>query len=87
MEVIEWLGADLYVYFDVALQGFEDLPLSRELGIESGHGRISLVARIDPIEGLREGDRLRLGLARDRLLLFDAVKGENLLLQGQTPGY
>jgi multiple sugar transport system ATP-binding protein len=85
VEVIEWLGADLYVYFDVALQGFEDLHLPEELDIESGHGkRTSLVARIAPIEGLKEGDRLRLLLRKDRLLLFDSLNGENLAIQGQS---
>jgi multiple sugar transport system ATP-binding protein len=77
-DVIEWLGADLYVYFDLALRGFEDLQLPEELAIESGHDPASLVARIDPIEGLKEGDSLRLVLRKDRLLLFDSVTGENL---------
>jgi multiple sugar transport system ATP-binding protein len=80
VEVIEWLGADLYVYFDVALQGFEDLQLPDELDIETGRDRTSLVARIDPIEGLEVGARLRLGLDLERLVFFDAVNGERLAL-------
>ncbi|MGD8590853.1 MAG: sn-glycerol-3-phosphate ABC transporter ATP-binding protein UgpC [Chromatiales bacterium] len=83
VEVIEWLGADLYVYFDVALQGFEDLHLPEELEIETGHGKhTSLVARIDPIDGLKEGENIRLGLDRGRLLLFDTSRGENLVVSG-----
>ncbi|MEJ2321510.1 MAG: sn-glycerol-3-phosphate ABC transporter ATP-binding protein UgpC [Gammaproteobacteria bacterium] len=78
VDVIEWLGADLYVYFDIALRGLEDLQLPEELGIQPGDDSASLVARIDPIEGLKEGDNLRLVLRKDRLLLFDSVTGENL---------
>ena len=57
-----------------------------QIAVEARADLNLLDARIDPIEGLREGDRLRLGLLRNQLLLFDVVKGENLLLQGQTRG-
>jgi hypothetical protein len=43
-----------------------------------GRGRRSLVARITPEAGLKEGDRLRLQLDPARLQLFDADSGRNL---------
>ena len=35
VELIEWLGADLFVYFNVALEGFEEMNLPEDLDIET----------------------------------------------------
>ncbi len=87
VEVIEWLGADMYVYFDVSLQALRICSLPEQLGIEQGHGqRTSLVARIDPIDGLKEGDRVRLVLDLEGVLWFDLNEGQNLALPGQASG-
>jgi multiple sugar transport system ATP-binding protein len=84
-EVVEWLGADLYVYFDVALQGFAAAALPEDLEIDSGQqDRLSLVARIDPTAGVQAGDALRLCLASSQVQLFDAVSGANLGLSERT---
>jgi multiple sugar transport system ATP-binding protein len=81
VEVIEWLGADLFVYFDVSLDGFEDFTPAQALGAESDQAkRSTVVARIDPSDGLKEGDRVSLVLDAEKLLLFDGVNGENLTL-------
>ncbi|MEN8166382.1 MAG: sn-glycerol-3-phosphate ABC transporter ATP-binding protein UgpC [Pseudomonadota bacterium] len=81
VEVVEWLGADLFVYFNVALDGFEELALPEDLDIESGDGAHPiLVARLDPTAGLRVGDKVRLHLAAEHLQLFGAASGENLTL-------
>ncbi|MGD8309001.1 MAG: sn-glycerol-3-phosphate ABC transporter ATP-binding protein UgpC, partial [Chromatiales bacterium] len=72
-EVVEWLGGDLFVYFDAALEDFAELSLPQDLEIEAGsEGRRSLVARIDPSAEIREGDRIRLGLDLRHVQLFDA---------------
>jgi multiple sugar transport system ATP-binding protein len=82
-EVVEWLGGDLFVYFDVDLEGFAELSLPEDLDIETGgEARHSLVARIDPAAEIREGDRLRLGLDPGRVQLFDGRSGGNLTLDG-----
>jgi len=77
-EVVEWLGADLFVYFDVSLEGFDAMTLPDTTDMQSADRSRSLVARIAPDAGLREGDRLRLRLDPARLQLFDAANGRNL---------
>ncbi len=80
-DVVEWLGADLFVYFDVELEGFDNLALPEDLELEIGNReRQSLVARIDPAAGVQEGNRLKLYLAPDRVQVFEADSGANLLL-------
>jgi len=70
-DIVEWLGADLFVYFDVALDGFGPLELPADLDIQTGDAtRRSLVARIDPDAGVKAGDRFRLCLDPQRLHLF-----------------
>jgi multiple sugar transport system ATP-binding protein len=79
VDVVEWLGADLFVYFDVALAGFTALALPEDLDIGAvSAGRQSLVARIDPACGVKEGDTVRLHLAPEKLQVFAAASGENL---------
>jgi len=78
-EVVEWLGSDLYLYFDVALQGFAEMPLPEELGSETADGSQQLhVARVEPACGVRQGDSVRLRLDPECLQLFDAASGTSL---------
>ena len=78
-EVVEWLGADLYVYVDVDLKGFAALSLPEDLEMNAGDKtRHSIVARIDPSRGVREGQALRLRLRPQDLQLFDAGSGESI---------
>jgi multiple sugar transport system ATP-binding protein len=79
-EVVEWLGADLLVYFDVPLQGFEEVELPEDLSLRRGEvGRRSLLARIGPTSGVSEGQRFNLRLDPRHLQIFEAESGENLL--------
>jgi multiple sugar transport system ATP-binding protein len=83
VEVIEWLGADLFVYFGVALEGFESRQLPGDPELETTRElQQSLVARIDPTTGVRERDSIRLHLDPRDVHLFDADSGENLTLTG-----
>ena len=83
-DVVEWLGADVFAYFDVTLEGFEAVALPEDLDIEAGRqGRSSLVARIDPAAGLKEGDTLDLGVAAAQVQVFEAGSGRNLSLSGR----
>jgi multiple sugar transport system ATP-binding protein len=86
-EVVEWLGADLFVYFDVAFEDFGELDLPADLDIGSGDGgRQTLIARIDPGAGLQVGDTLRLCLDPACVQVFDGASGENLGLSGRDGG-
>ena len=79
VELLEWLGAELFVYFEVGLEGFADIALPQELGIESGDGaRTLIVARIDPGCGVKEGETLRLCVEPAGIRLFDADSGRKL---------
>ena len=79
VDLVEWLGADLYVHFQM------DCPAGRmgALPVELEHAakdanRISLVARVDPSSRAAEKERLRLWLDASHLHLFDPESGENL---------
>jgi multiple sugar transport system ATP-binding protein len=79
IEVLEWMGAELFVYFDVEWSGYSRLALPEEL--ETGGkdaARRMIVARIDPAGGLKEGDTLNLGLEAAHLQVFDGASGANL---------
>jgi len=86
-DVVEWLGADVFAYFDVTLEGFQAVALPEDLDIEAGRqGRSSLVVRTDPAAGLKEGDTLDLGVDAAQLQVFEAGSGRNLSLGGRHGG-
>ena len=79
IEVLEWMGAELFVYFDVEWSGYSRLTLPEELETGSKDAaRRMIVARIDPAGGLKEGDTLNLGLEATHLQVFDGASGANL---------
>jgi multiple sugar transport system ATP-binding protein len=79
-EVIEWLGADLFVHFDVeAAAGGRLAALQRELELDAGQGgRLRLVARVGADSRVREAEPIELRVDPDGILLFDAETGERL---------
>jgi multiple sugar transport system ATP-binding protein len=82
-EVVEWLGADLYVYFDVPLKDFAAMRLPEDLEMKTGQAdRATLVARVEPGVGVQEDDTLRLRLDPAHVHIFDATTGENLKKTG-----
>jgi multiple sugar transport system ATP-binding protein len=80
VEVLEWLGSDLYVHFQVecAAERLRALPAELERKAASAN-RISLVARVDPSSKAAENQRLTLWLDASHLQLFDADSGEKLV--------
>jgi multiple sugar transport system ATP-binding protein len=80
LEVVEWLGADLFVHFDVPTQTWGDLgALQRELALGDGHdGRLRLVARIGTDNPAQAGKEMDLALDPRTLQLFDAESGERI---------
>jgi multiple sugar transport system ATP-binding protein len=79
VDLAEWLGADLYVHFQVecAAERLRALPEELERAA-TGQNRISLVARVDPSSRAAEGAPLRLWLDGSEVRLFDAETGEKL---------
>jgi multiple sugar transport system ATP-binding protein len=79
-EVIEWLGADLFVHFDVeAAAGGRLASMQRELELDTGHdGRRRLVARVGADSRAREAESMTLCIDPDGILLFDAESGERI---------
>jgi multiple sugar transport system ATP-binding protein len=79
VDVLEWLGSDLYVHFQVecAAERLRALPDELERKAASAN-RISLVARVDPASKAAESERLRLWLDSSEIRLFDAESGERL---------
>ncbi len=79
VQLVEWLGADLFVHLEVPAEGFGEIALPEDLGLVPGAaGRRRLVARLDPATPAREGDRLRLHPRPGCVQLFDPQSGERL---------
>ena len=86
IEVLEWMGAELFVYFDVEWSDYPGFTLPEELETDSKDtARRVMVARIDPARGLKEGDTLHLCLAAAHLQVFDVTSGANLRCPYQKP--
>jgi multiple sugar transport system ATP-binding protein len=80
VDLVEWLGAELFIHFDaesVTRASLSALPEDLELNIASS-GKLRLVARIDTASQARAGEQLELSLDVRRLHLFDADSGERL---------
>ncbi len=78
-DVLEWLGSDLYVHFQVecAAERLRALPEELERAT-TGANRIALVARVDPSSKAAENQRLKLWLDVRQIRLFDAQTGQSL---------
>jgi multiple sugar transport system ATP-binding protein len=79
VDVLEWLGADLYVHFQVecAAERLRALPNELERKAAAAN-RIAMVARVDPSSKAAENQRLSLWLDASQLQLFDPESGEKL---------
>jgi multiple sugar transport system ATP-binding protein len=76
---VEWLGAELYVYFDVQCPKNclnRIWPEEIRDRIRSD-GTINVVARLDPSFSVGPGDRILLQLDRKNIRLFDPETGRN----------
>ncbi len=88
VEVLEWMGSELYVYLDAGRSAVAELgELAGELEVaEAGRDNARMVARLDAASEAREGRELELWLDTRRLYLFDAATGENLTLDPAPSG-
>jgi multiple sugar transport system ATP-binding protein len=81
IEVAEWLGAELNIYFDV--QYAEECLITSWTEDFCGkireNGTIPIVARLDPAASARKGDKVKLLLDTRKLQFFDQKTGRNIL--------
>ena len=83
-DLIEWLGADAYVHFEMDpgdwSADMSSLPeeLDRKL---TGKSRTSLTARLDPARKIASGELLTLAINHEKLHLFEIQSGLNVLRQ------
>jgi len=79
VELVEWLGAELFVHLDAGPQSLEPPPVLGEAAAGSssqpGSDRVRLIARLNPAEPVTEGRRRSLSIQLDRLHLFDCLTG------------
>jgi len=80
LEVVEWLGADLFVHFDVHANTDGRLgALHRELELNARHDDcLRLVARLGADIRAREGEAIDLSVEPGDVHLFDSETGENI---------
>lgn len=76
---MEWLGAELYVYFDASCPKeclHRSWPEEISASIRTD-GRVLIVARLDPAIALNRGDTILLRVAHQHIQLFDPETGRN----------
>jgi multiple sugar transport system ATP-binding protein len=85
IEVVEWVGAELYAHFAVEGHGQVESQELRELAEDAGAGELpssgeegEIVARLDPSSQIKEGDDAELWVDVSKLHLFDAQSGQSL---------
>jgi multiple sugar transport system ATP-binding protein len=79
IDVVEWLGAELFIYFDIAWSERWDLILPH-LSAMPEKGTTMFVGRLDPSLKVSKGQTLRLQLKRQDIHLFDGRTGRNLAM-------
>lgn len=74
VEVVEWLGAELYLHFDARCpQACLEKPWPEELSNKiRDDGRLPIVARLSPSSSIHKGDNVLLALDSHKIQLFDA---------------
>jgi multiple sugar transport system ATP-binding protein len=84
IDVIEWMGAELFAYLPVATgdgHGRAELAeLARELDQESVResDESQVIARLDPASKVKEGEKAQLWVDTTRVHLFDPETGDSL---------
>jgi multiple sugar transport system ATP-binding protein len=79
--MVEWLGADAFVHFEMETKDEDQLfALPEELDRTiTRNSKIQGIVRIDPSQRIARGDLLRLQPDRDKLHIFDPEDGSCLL--------
>ena len=85
VDVVEWLGADVLLYFQFDVDHWQPrVPaLARDLNLEKQPGeRLDFAARLNTNHSVREGDKIKLAFDVGKLQLFDADTGVALARDG-----
>jgi multiple sugar transport system ATP-binding protein len=79
-EVVEWLGADLLIYFRIEIDDWPDMPaLVQDLNLKKKVGdTLDVTARLDASNTIKEGDTIKLIFDTTKLHLFDPQTGDHL---------
>ncbi|MDQ2983217.1 MAG: sn-glycerol-3-phosphate ABC transporter ATP-binding protein UgpC [Actinomycetota bacterium] len=84
IEVVEWMGAELYAHFSIERQGIESEELA-ELAAEAGMADAPsageedrVIARLDAASDIREGQESELWIDISKLHFFDAETGRSI---------
>lgn len=78
--IVEWLGADAYVHFEMEKgrrPGPESLP-GELAGTRTGQNGIRLTARLDPARRIQSGEELTLAVRPEKIHLFDIRSGRRM---------
>jgi multiple sugar transport system ATP-binding protein len=92
IDVLEWMGAELYAHFSIKQQGIESQELA-ELAAAAGTADVpsaggdeeQIVARLDSASEAREGQEIELFVDLSKLHLFDLETGRNITVGGHGP--
>ena len=91
IDVVEWMGAELYAHFAIERQGIESEELA-ELAAAAGTTDVPsageedrVVARLDSASKAREGQDVELWVDVSKLMLFDLETGRNLAVGDREP--
>ena len=92
IDVVEWMGAELYAHFSIEQQGIESQELA-ELAAAAGTADVpsaggdeeQIVARLDSASPAREGQEIELFVDLSKLHLFDLETGRNITVRGRGP--
>jgi ABC-type sugar transport system ATPase subunit len=77
-ELVEWLGAETYVHFNVPAQGFEAMARADSRKAGDGGRELALVARTDGASAIVEDRGVELTFDPAALHWFDAATGVRL---------
>ena len=92
IDVLEWMGAELYAHFSIEQQGIESQELA-ELAAAAGRAEVpsaggdeeQIVARLDSASEAREGQEIELFVDLSKLHLFDLETGRNITVGEREP--
>jgi len=76
VDLVEWLGAELFVHLDAGLASLAPPPAMAGRATGGASDRVRLIARLNPGTALTEGQRLRISIDPEAIHFFDPITGE-----------
>ncbi|EGV32572.1 Glycerol-3-phosphate-transporting ATPase [Thiorhodococcus drewsii AZ1] len=78
VDLVEWLGSELFVHLDLGTAGLESPAALAAAGVTSSAGVQRLIARLDPDASFERGQTLGLGVSLASLHLFHPETGDQV---------